>query len=89
MQTGQYCVNSTFACALFLLTLHEENKNNQTYLIMKEFVKYLGVVLVLAGVVILIVHSQTLGASNSYLVAGMCCVTIGTVAHIIINKFVI
>ncbi|MBO8439088.1 MAG: hypothetical protein IAC51_00375 [bacterium] len=56
---------------------------------MKEFVKYLGVVLALIGVVIFIAYSQMIGGSNSYLVAGMACVTLGVVAHILINKFVI
>ena len=75
--------------SFFCLLCMRKNRNNQIYLVMKEFVKYLGVVLALIGVVIFIAYSQMIGGSNSYLVAGMACVTLGVVAHILINKFVI
>lgn len=55
---------------------------------MNEFIKYLGVILMLVGVVIFIVYSQTTGAGNGYLWAGLACVIVGFFAHIYLNKYV-
>ncbi len=54
---------------------------------MNELIKFLGVVLILIGVVIFVVYSQTMGAGNGYLVAGSVFVLVGLIAHILINKY--
>ena len=55
---------------------------------MKELLKYLGIVLILIGVVIFIIYSQTTGAGNGYLWTGLGCVVVGFIAHIYLNKYV-
>lgn len=55
---------------------------------MKELVKYLGVVLILIGVVIFIIYSQTVGGGNGYLWGGLTCVILGFIAHIYLNKYI-
>lgn len=55
---------------------------------MNDLLKYLGVVIILIGVVIFIVYSQTTGAGNGYLWAGLACVVVGLIAHIYLNKYI-
>lgn len=55
---------------------------------MNELVKFLGVILILIGVIIFVVYSQTMGAGNMYLVAGTTLVLVGLIAHILLNKYV-
>lgn len=55
---------------------------------MNNLVKYLGIVLILIGVIIFIVYSQTTGAGNGYLWSGLACVIAGFIAHIFLNKYI-
>lgn len=54
---------------------------------MKEFINYIGVLLMLIGVGIFVYyHFAVTGEGNIYLYAGMGCVLVGLVSHIFLNK---
>ena len=53
---------------------------------MNEFLKYLGVIVLLIGVAILAVPALTGGMTNSILLTGMALTIIGYLGHIVINK---
>ncbi len=55
---------------------------------MKELLKNLGILFVLAGVVILIIYNYSEQQSNGYLWAALSCMSIGLIGHILINKFI-
>lgn len=55
---------------------------------MNNFLKYLGVILILIGVAIFVIYSHTQGAGNGYLWSGLACVIIGFIAHIYLNKYI-
>ncbi len=53
---------------------------------MKEFLKYLGAIIVLAGAAILAVYYYGQSNSNTLLVAAGVTMVVGFFAHVIINK---
>ena len=53
---------------------------------MSTILKYLGVLILLIGVLILAVPTLTGSLSNTILVAGLAVIIIGYFAHIILNK---
>lgn len=53
---------------------------------MNEFVKNLGVIILLIGVVFLVIYSVLSQPSNVWLIAGLVSMIIGICAHILINK---
>ncbi len=53
---------------------------------MNEFLKYLGVIILLIGVVILAVPAINGGMSNTILMAGLGTILLGYIGHIVINK---
>ncbi|MCD7977225.1 MAG: hypothetical protein LUG51_08715 [Tannerellaceae bacterium] len=53
---------------------------------MNDFVKYVGVLVLLIGVVILAVPAITGGMSNTILLAGLGVILVGYIGHIFINK---
>ena len=53
---------------------------------MNEILKYLGVFILLIGVVILAVPFLTGGMTNGILLTGLAAIIIGYLAHIVINK---
>lgn len=53
---------------------------------MKNFLKYLGPILVLVGVAILAVYHFGSSQSNTYLVVGGLLMIIGAIGHVIINR---
>ncbi len=53
---------------------------------MNEFIKNLGVIVLLIGVVILAVPALTGGMTNAILLTGLVVIVIGYLSHIIINK---
>lgn len=55
---------------------------------MNELLKYLGVIIILIGIVIFIIYSQTTGGGNGYLWGGLLCVLVGFFAHIYLNKYI-
>jgi len=55
---------------------------------MKELLKNLGILFVLAGVVILIVYNYSEQQSNGYLWTALSCMIVGLLGHIFINKFI-
>ena len=55
---------------------------------MKEVLKNLGILFVLAGVVILIVYNYFEQQSNGYLWAAISCMVVGLIGHIVLNKYI-
>ncbi|URW79438.1 hypothetical protein [Xiashengella succiniciproducens] len=55
---------------------------------MKEFVKYLGVFVVLIGVVLLAVYTFQRQTENTLLLASIIAVISGVLAHIVLNKVI-
>jgi uncharacterized membrane protein HdeD (DUF308 family) len=55
---------------------------------MKELLKNLGILLVLVGVIILIIHNFSSQQENSYLWAALSCMVIGLIGHVILNKHI-
>lgn len=55
---------------------------------MKELLKNLGIVLVLAGVVILVIYNYTNEPSNAYLWSAIACMVTGLIGHILLNKYI-
>ncbi len=55
---------------------------------MKDLIKNLGIVLVLLGVVVFVIYSQSIGANNGLLIAGLSLEIVGFFAHILLNKYV-
>lgn len=53
---------------------------------MNEFVKYLGVIVLIIGVVILAVPALTGGMTNAILLTGLGVIILGYLGHIVINK---
>ena len=53
---------------------------------MNEFLKYLGVIILLIGVIILAVPAIYGGMSNAILMAGLGTILLGYIGHIVINK---
>jgi hypothetical protein len=53
---------------------------------MSNVLKYLGVLILLIGVVILAVHAMTGAVSNSILLAGLGIIIIGFLLHIVIGR---
>lgn len=53
---------------------------------MNEFVKNLGVIVLLIGVIILAVPAITGGLTNTILIAGLVTIIVGYIGHIVINK---
>ena len=54
---------------------------------MKELIKYTGVILILAGVVVL-ASTKLMGIStNTWLLTGLLLVLVGFIGHIVINKY--
>lgn len=56
---------------------------------MNEFFKFLGVIVVLAGVVVLAVSAFTHSATNTMLTLGGVLMIVGLIIQIIIPKFII
>lgn len=53
---------------------------------MNEFVKNLGVIVLLIGVIILAVPTMTGKISNAILLAGLGVIILGYIGHIVLNK---
>lgn len=53
---------------------------------MNEFIKNLGVIVLIIGVVILAVPALTGGMTNAILLTGLAVVILGYLGHIVINK---
>ena len=53
---------------------------------MNELVKYLGVIVLLIGVIILAVPAINGGITNTILMAGLGGIILGYISHIVINK---
>ena len=53
---------------------------------MNEFLKYLGVIVLLIGVAILAVPALTGGMTNSILLTGLTLIIVGYLGHIALNK---
>lgn len=53
---------------------------------MNELVKYLGVIVLLIGVIILAVPAISGGLTNTILLAGLGVIILGYIGHIVINK---
>ncbi|WP_187117326.1 hypothetical protein [Parabacteroides bouchesdurhonensis] len=53
---------------------------------MNEFIKNLGVIVLLIGVIILAVPALTGGMNNGILLAGLGVILLGYIGHIVINK---
>jgi len=55
----------------------------------KELLKYLGILLVLVGVAFLVVyHFGDHAAENTLLAIGGICIAVGTIGHVILNKYI-
>lgn len=68
--------------ALFVV----ENENNKKISVTMEFLKYLGVIILLIGVVILAIPTIQGTVSNAMLGTGLVVMLVGYIAHIVINK---
>jgi uncharacterized membrane protein HdeD (DUF308 family) len=68
--------------ALFVV----ENENNKKTSVTMEFLKYLGVIILLIGVVILAIPTIQGTVSNALLGTGLVVMLVGYIAHIVINK---
>jgi uncharacterized membrane protein HdeD (DUF308 family) len=68
--------------ALFVV----ENENNKKISVTMEFLKYLGVIILLIGVVILAIPTIQGTVSNALLGTGLVVMLVGYIAHIVINK---
>lgn len=55
---------------------------------MKNILKYLGILIMLVGVVILAFYHFGSYAGNGLLIAAGACVLVGLFAHIIINRYI-
>ena len=55
---------------------------------MKDFLKYLGVLIVILGVCVFIAYALVSHPTNTYLIVGMSCVVVGIVAHVVLNKYI-
>ena len=53
---------------------------------MNQLVKYLGIILVLVGVIVLVLHSLVENATNTYLWIGLGAVVAGIITHIVMQK---
>lgn len=53
---------------------------------MNEFIKNLGVIILLIGVLILAIPTFTGGMSNTILLTGLGVILLGYIGHIVINK---
>lgn len=53
---------------------------------MNQLVKYLGIVLVLVGVIVLVLHSVVANPTNVYLWLGLGSMIVGIITHIIMQK---
>ena len=53
---------------------------------MNEFLKYLGVIVLLIGVAVLAVPAFTGGMTNSTLLTGLALIIVGYLGHIALNK---
>jgi len=53
---------------------------------MNQLVKYLGVIFVLLGVIVLVLHSLVLNPTNTYLWIGLVLMVAGIITHIIMQK---
>ena len=55
----------------------------------KEILKYLGILLVLVGVVTLVIyHFGDHAAENTLLAIGGACILVGTIGHVVLNKYI-
>ena len=68
---------------LFCVRIYE---HKYIYFAMKEFLKYLGAIIVLGGAAILAVYYFGQSNSNTYLAAAGVTMIVGFFVHIIINK---
>ncbi len=55
---------------------------------MKNLLKYLGIFIILLGVILLLVYNWTDSPTNGLLVAAGLCVVAGAVGHIILNRVI-
>ena len=55
---------------------------------MKEFLKYLGVFLVILGVISFVLYAFSSAPTNTYLIVGLSAVVVGIIAHVLLNKFI-
>lgn len=55
---------------------------------MKQFIKYLGVIAILAGVGVFYAYSVSAHPSNNQLVLGISLVIGGLLGHLLLNKFI-
>lgn len=75
MQPGYYC----FIC--------KDKANNYKMIItMKEFLKNLGAIILLIGVIVLAVPAIGGGMSNTILATGLLLIVVGYISFIVINK---
>lgn len=63
--------------------------NNQIKnILMKQFIKYLGVIAILAGVGVFYAYSVSSHPTNNQLVLGISLVVGGLLGHLLLNKFI-
>ncbi len=55
---------------------------------MKDFIKYLGIIIVLLGVLVLVISAVASKISNPVLAVGGTLMVLGLIAHVVINKYV-
>jgi hypothetical protein len=77
-----------FSCLEFemSLTVSIFNKTLKNYLVMRNFIKHLGVVVILLGVILLGIYAFLGLISNTVLVIAALLLLGGVAAHIILNK---
>jgi len=54
---------------------------------MNEFLKYLGIIIALLGVVAFALYYYVFPSNNACLIVGGACLIIGFFAHVLINRF--
>jgi len=55
---------------------------------MKQFLKYIGIILILIGVGVFYAYAKSLQPSNTLLITGLCFVIGGFFAHLFLNRYV-
>ena len=77
-----------YFCNRVIITLFAVEKKIiiKTSITMNEFIKNLGVIVLLIGVIILAVPALTGGMNNGILLAGLGVILLGYIGHIVISK---
>ncbi len=55
---------------------------------MKEIAKYSGIIVVLAGVVLLFINFRTNSNSNAFLISSALLIIVGFLAYVLVNRYV-